>query len=103
LYQLGPSVVPSRYLNQNVRENVWESDTCYSLDYATANQIFPVPVFGAWGPIDPYLAGVRKKLGITTFNPPNPVYHQAHPKIEGGPEGFAVNEASRELKKRFGG
>ncbi len=102
LYQYGPSDEVKRYLNQNVRENDWHSDTCYTLCSEDAHKLFPVPVFGVWGPIDAFLAGARARLGIRTYNPPDPVYHQAHPRIEGGPPGYAINEATRELIKKFG-
>lgn len=105
LYQYGPDPNgPTRYLNLNIRGNLdWESDTTWSGNVKTLSEIFPLPEFGAWGPIDPYLYGCRKRLGHKKVIPESCVYHQDHPRIQGGPPGYAVSEATKALHEKFGG
>lgn len=105
MYQYGPDPNgASRYLNQNIREHRdWQSDTTWAGNKSTIDSIFPVPQFGSWGPIDAYLAGARLRLGHRRVVPDACIYHQDHPRIEGGPPGHAVAEASRALRERFGG
>lgn len=105
MYQYGPDPNGARrYLNLGIRDHHdWQSDTTWAGNKKTIEEIFPVPVFGSWGPIDPYLAGARLRLGHTRVVPDACIYHQDHPRIQGGPPGHAVAEASRALRERFGG
>lgn len=103
MYQYGPDPDgPKRYLNLNIRQHRdWESDTTWAGNKVSIDDIFPVPEFGAWGPIDPYLYQVRRRMGHRKVIPEACVYHQDHPRIEGGPPGYAVQEALRALNERF--
>lgn len=103
LYQYGPDINgPQKYLNLGIRESkTWESDTTWAGSKSTINEIFPLPEFGAWGPIDPYLYQVRGRMNHRKVIPEACVYHQDHTRIEGGPPGYAVQEALRAFRERF--
>jgi hypothetical protein len=68
------------YWNVNVPAITdWQSNTTYALSRETTRRFFPMPLFGHWGPDDPYQASKRAALGIPTVTCEHICYHQWHP------------------------
>ena len=84
LYRLDPKDHGPFYWNVNVPGITdWQANTTYAMSRETASLLFPMPLFGKWGPDDPYQCAMRAKLGIKTVTVPSPiVYHQWHPASE---------------------
>jgi hypothetical protein len=101
LYRLDPREKGPFYWNVNVPEiEVWESNTTYAMDAATTARLFPMPLFGKWGPDDPYQAGMRVKLGIPTITMQRPIlYHQWHQPTEHPSDASIVAEASAAIEE----
>jgi hypothetical protein len=69
------------YWNSNVPDmSEWNANTTYAMSEKTTSLLFPMPLFGCWGPDDPYQAAKRVSLGIETVCVMDPIlYHQWHP------------------------
>lgn len=103
LYRRDPKEKGPFYWNVNVPDiETWESNTTYAMNAATTARLFPMPLFGKWGPDDPYQAWMRTALGISTTTIAQPIlYHQWHPATEHPTDEAIVAEASAAVKERM--
>ena len=80
LYSLDKQEKGPTYSNMNVRNlTTWESTTTVAVNHQTLWRFAPFVDFGQWGPDDPYLMLVRRRLGIRTVTIQDPIlFHQYH-------------------------
>lgn len=98
LYRHDPNDHGPFYWNVNVPAITdWQSNTTYALSKATAGAFFPMPLFGHWGPDDPYQAHVRAHKGIPCVTCESILYHQWHPASEHPSDEQICREASEAL------